>query len=192
VLYELQPPGLTDALRELVVLDHVGRLQIFVGDVAIYLRQLGCFPVMEVASLVGDVLLRPGRRLHRFGAAVAALLAARNAAQAAAQIGFRLAVIGRSDDLPPLARVAKDSRPTSMPVSWPGGGSGRMDISAQEIATYQPSTSLEIVIVLGVPSIGRLHRMPTRPILDRIRKPLSSRAPLPNSLKVKEWKRFFP
>ena len=55
------------------------------------------FLVMEVASLAGDVLMRLGQEYQRFGASVAAFRA---------------------------ARVAKDSNPRSIPVSWPVAGSG--------------------------------------------------------------------
>jgi hypothetical protein len=40
-----------------------------------------------------------------------------------------------------VARVAKASRPRSMPVSWPVGGSGWVGTSTQEMETYQPSAS---------------------------------------------------
>ena len=82
----------------------------------------------------------------------------------------------------PSASVANDSKPRSMPVSCPVGGSGCIGTSAQEMQTYQPSASRLIVTVLGVPSIGRDQRTAMRPILERTRKPLSSRGPLPNSL----------
>ncbi len=60
------------------------------------------------------------------------------------------------------------------------------------MATYQPSASLEMVTVLGMPSKGRDQWTVIRPILERTRNPLSSVAPLPYSLKVKEWKRSLP
>src|SRR5262249_57410666 len=63
--------------------------------------------------------------------------------------------------------------PRSMPVSRPVGGNGCVGTSAQEKHTYHPSASREIVTVLGIPSSGRLQRTPIRPILERIRKPLS-------------------
>src|SRR5260221_5949480 len=55
----------------------------------------------------------------------------------------------------PSARVAKDSRPRSIPVSCPVSGRGWHGTSALENATYQPSASRLIVTVLGVPSRGR-------------------------------------
>src|SRR5215475_5531497 len=85
----------------------------------------------------------------------------------------------------PSASVAKDSKPRSIPVSWPVGGSGCVGASAHEMATYQPSASLEIVTVLGVPSKGRDQCTPRRPILESTREPLSNVAPLPYALNVK-------
>ena len=82
----------------------------------------------------------------------------------------------------PLERVAKASMPKSMPVSSPVSGKGCTGTSAQEKQTYQPSASLEIVTVFGVPSKGRDQRTAILPILERTRNPLSSVAPLPYSL----------
>ena len=82
----------------------------------------------------------------------------------------------------PSESVANASIPRSMPVSCPVAGSGCTGTSAQEKQTYQPSASLRIVTVLGVPSSGRDQRTAMRPILERTRKPLSSVAPLPNCL----------
>ncbi len=79
---------------------------------------------------------------------------------------------------PPSAAMRKTFRPTSMPVSRPVSGNGRTGTSAQARLAYQPSASREIVTGLGVPSSGRDQRTATRPIFDRTRKPLSSRAPL--------------
>jgi hypothetical protein len=108
--------------------------------------------VMEVASLVGDVLLRPGRRLHRFGAAVAPLLAARYSAQAAAQVRFRVAILARVEDGLPIgergeglhahvdARLLRVSC-ASLARLLPGGGQRmRRHISAREC--YAPAASL--------------------------------------------------
>src|SRR5258708_34206209 len=76
--------------------------------------------------------------------------------------------------------------PTSMPVSRPVRGNGWVGTSAHEHETYQPSAALEIVTVLGVPSMGRDQGTATRPNLERARKPLSSRTPLPDPFWVKE------
>jgi hypothetical protein len=65
-----------------------------------------------------------------------------------------------------------------------GAGSGCVGTAAQEHDTYQPSASLETVIVLGAPWRGRLRLTATRPILLSTRTPLSNRAPLPHSLSV--------
>ena len=86
----------------------------------------------------------------------------------------------------PSARVANDSKPRSIAVSWPVGGSGWIGTLSQETAMYQPSTSLEMVTVLGVPSMGRDQWTRMRPIFERTKTPLSSSAPLPYSLKAKE------
>ncbi len=80
----------------------------------------------------------------------------------------------------------------SMPVARPVGGRGWAGTSAHEMATYQPSASLETVIVLGVPSMGRDQWTLMRPIFESTRQPLSSRAPLPYSLQVKERQRLRP
>jgi hypothetical protein len=45
---------------------------------------------------------------------------------------------------------------------------------------------------LGVPAMGRNQWTLMRPIVKRTRKPLSKRAPLPHSLKLKEWQRVQP
>ena len=79
----------------------------------------------------------------------------------------------------PSERVAKASMPRSIPVSCPVAGKGCADTSAHEIATYQPSASLLIVTVLGIPWRGRLQRIAIRPTFDTTRKPLPSRAPFP-------------
>ena len=50
---------------------------------------------------------------------------------------------------------------------------------------YHPATSLEMVTVLGVPSMGRDQCTRMRPIFERTKTPVSSSAPLPYSVKVK-------
>ena len=92
----------------------------------------------------------------------------------------------------PLESVANASTPRSIPVSCPVDGKGWTGTSAQEKQTYQPSASRESVTVLGVPSNGRDQRTAIRPIFDKTRKPLSTVAPLPNSLYVNEWERSRP
>jgi hypothetical protein len=97
----------------------------------------------------------------------------------------------------PSERGANASTPRSLPVSCPVDGRGRTGRSAQERHTYHPSASREITTVLGGPSTGRAkgrakgrdHRTARRPIFDRTSTPLSSVAPLPTSLSVKERQR---
>ena len=189
---ERAPPRIGDALGEVVVLDHVGDPQVFVIDHVVRLHQREGFLVVEVAALAGDVLMRLGQQRDGLAPPVAALLASGDPPLAAAQIGFGLAIVRGVKIGCPSASVAKDSSPRSIPVSWPVDGSGCTGTSAQEMATYHPSASFEMVTVLGVPSMGRDQCTLMRPILERTSKPLSSRAPLPYSLKVKEWKRFRP
>ena len=147
--------------------------------------------MLEVLSLPAHRLMGLRQPADRLAAACTALLARGDPALALGQVPLCLAVPARIVwIIVRSASVAKDSRPRSMPVSRPVGGSGCADTSTQEIATYQPSASLEIVTVLGVPSMGRDQWTAMRPILARTSAPLSSRAPLPYSLNVKEWERL--
>jgi hypothetical protein len=75
--------------------------------------------------------------------------------------------------------------PTSLPVVLPVSNNGWVGTAAQELPTYRPSASLEMVTVLGTPWSERLQRTATRPNAASTRKPLSSRAPLPHSVSVK-------
>jgi hypothetical protein len=134
----------------------------------------------EVAPLIGDVLMRLGGHLHRLCSAMAPLLAPRDPPSAAPQSVFVPAVVAGVQMCCPLARMANDSSPMSMPVSCPVAGNGCIDTSAQEIATHHLSASRLIVIVLGAPSMGRWRRLEIRPILESASIPPSSVAPLPH------------
>ena len=67
----------------------------------------------------------------------------------------------------PSAVMRNILRPTSMPASRPVSGKGRIGTSTHEKHTYQPSASLEMMTVLGVPSMGRDQRIARRPIFDK-------------------------
>jgi hypothetical protein len=67
----------------MVVPDHIGRLQIFIRDTIVGAHQLRRFPVMEVAPLVGDALMRFRQEHNRIGTAMAPLLAPRDPPRAA-------------------------------------------------------------------------------------------------------------
>src|SRR5262249_9582609 len=83
-------------------------------------------------------------------------------------------------------------RPTAPPVSRPVGGSGGRGTSAQEQPTYQPSASLLTLAGGTVPIRGRDQRTAIRPLLDRPKKPVSSRAPVPNCGEGKRSERVAP
>src|SRR5690242_15284508 len=52
---ELRPPPVADALGEVVILDHVGRLQIFMCNGVVDARQRAGFLVVKVSSLIADM-----------------------------------------------------------------------------------------------------------------------------------------
>ena len=96
---------------EMVVPDHVGRLQVFVGNAIIGAHQLCRFLVMEIAPLVGDVLMCLGEQLHRLRTAVAPLLAARNTPLAAAQVRFGHAIVAGIENRLPAGKSSERLQP---------------------------------------------------------------------------------
>jgi hypothetical protein len=136
--------------------------------------------MLEVRTVQRHRLPRAGKTRDGFPSAMAALLAARYATLRLLERLLCRAEVARIFNRFTLCRDEKTSRPRSMPVSLPVGGMGWSGTSAHENTAYQPTASCETVTVLGVPSIGRLHRTASRPILESTRKPFASCAPLPN------------
>src|SRR5262245_18723104 len=114
-----------------------------------------------------------GEQDDRFAAAVAPFLAARDTPLGCLERAFRFAIPAEREDACAIRQSSKRLMPRSIPVSCPVAGSDFTDTSTQEKLAYHPSASLLIVTVLGVPSKGRDQRTVMRPILERIRKPLS-------------------
>jgi hypothetical protein len=179
---ERTPPRILNRLGEMVVPDHVGRLQILMVNRVVFAQQRERCLEVKVLSLATYLLMRFGKQDNRFLAAVAALLAPGYPTLRAFQRALGFTIPAGEKMRVPFDRVANASIPRSMPVSCLVPGKGCIGASTQEMQTYQPSASQVIVTVLGIPSMGRLQRMAIRPILDSTRNPLSSVAPLPNSL----------
>ena len=159
-----------------------GDPQVFQMDGVVGAQQRQCRRVVEVGPPSLHRLVCAGKTRDGLAAAVAALLAAGDAA-------LRL----RHPLLPPpmVARVLHDlavRRDEERPEAdvdarlLPAGGNGSVGTSAHEKQTYQPSASLLSVTVLGVPCRGRDQWTLMRPILESMRYPFSRRAPLPYSL----------
>src|SRR5690606_20704862 len=90
----------------------------------------------------------------------------------------------------PSERVAKDSRPTSIPTVVSFCGRGRGSYSTEKQAYHFPVEERRIVRVLIVPSIGRWRTIFTSPIFERWRRSPSSLNP--DCLYVKLAYRPFP
>ena len=133
---ERAPSRIRDALGEMVVPDHVGRLQILKVDGIILLDQRVRFFVVKVAPLPLHLLVRLCEQVHRLAPSVAPLLPSGYAPLAAAQICFRFVVIAGVFVIVPSASVANDSKPRSMPVSRPVEGVGSVGASVQEKQAY--------------------------------------------------------
>jgi len=78
-----------------MVLDHVGRLQVFVIDGVVLPEELQCELVMEVSALPPYMLVFASEKLHGFLAALAALLATRYPTLGLGQGLFRLPILAR-------------------------------------------------------------------------------------------------
>jgi hypothetical protein len=73
---ERRPAGIGDALGEMMVPDHVGRLQVFMVDHVVLLNEGQRRLMVEIRSLTAHFLMRLGKQRYRFPTAVAPLLAA--------------------------------------------------------------------------------------------------------------------
>ena len=166
----------------MVVRDHIGRLQVFVIHHVVLAHTGQRRLVVKVLPLPAHLLMRFRQQRDRFASADAALLAPRDAPLGRLQRPFGFAVPAGGEDACAIGEGGECLNAKVDPRLLACGGKGCIGTSAQEKQAYQPSASLEIVTVLGVPSIGRDQRTAMRPILERTRKPLSSVAPLPNSL----------
>jgi hypothetical protein len=69
------PPGILDAFGEVMVPEHVGRLQVLVIDRVVLPNQRQRCLVMEVCSLASHLLVRFGEQLDRLAPTVTSLLA---------------------------------------------------------------------------------------------------------------------
>jgi len=181
------PARVLEGRSERVVLDQVGDPQVFVRDGVVRVHQLArCF-VVEVAARAGDVLLRLGQERYRVEAAVTPLLAPRHPPLAAPQIGFRPAGTAGGEDPCAIRQCSEGLQPQVDPRVLARGrprlqrhvGAGNGDTPPIRFLGDDES--------LGCPldRTGPMHTL-MRPILERTSLPLSRRAPLPYSLKVKE------
>jgi hypothetical protein len=184
---ERTPPRVADAFGEVVIPHHVGDPQILVIDRVVALDERQCRLVVEVLALATHRLMRLRQQADRLPPAMTPLLALGDAPLAFRQVPLGFAVVARREDARAISQRGEGFQAQVDAGLLAGGGSGRTGTSAQEIAMYQPSASFVTVTVLGVPSMGRDQWMAMRPIFERTREPLSSLAPLPYSLNVKEW-----
>src|SRR5260221_3529374 len=95
---ERAPPGIGDALRQGVVLDHGADPQVFMVDHVVLLDELAGFLVVEVAPLVAHVLVGLGEQHHRLAPAVTALLPSADSPLGTPQIQLRHAEDARGGD----------------------------------------------------------------------------------------------
>jgi hypothetical protein len=87
-----------DALGEMVILEHVGRLQVFVINCVVLTNQLERCLVMEVLPLALHFLMRLGEQCHRLAPTCAAFLAARNTPLRGLQRAFGFALPTGGED----------------------------------------------------------------------------------------------
>jgi hypothetical protein len=116
-----------------------------------------CRLMVKVLPLAAHLLLRLGEQAHRLAASVAAFLATGDTTLRCLECAFGFAIPARREDASSIEEGGERLNPRSIPVSCPVGGRDWSGTSVQDTATYQPSASREIVMVLGVPCIGRLQ-----------------------------------
>src|SRR5262249_40247456 len=95
---ERTPPRIGDTLGEVVVPDHVGRLQIFVVDGVVLVHERQCGLMMEVGALALHLQVCLRKQPYRFLAPIAALLASGDPPLAAPQIRLGTAGAARVVD----------------------------------------------------------------------------------------------
>jgi hypothetical protein len=149
----------------------VANLQVLKIDDIILAHQLERRLMMKVVALPTDLLMLLAQKMHRFAAALAALLATGHPPLRLLELPLRFAVVRGFSTASPADVIRNTFNPTSMPVSRPVAGRGSVGTSAQEKQTYQPSASWIMVTVLTVPTRSRLHFTAIRPILERTNAP---------------------
>jgi amphi-Trp domain-containing protein len=118
---ELCPAGITDALGQVVVLDHVGHLQVFKIDDLVVAHQLERRFMLEVAPLPVDLLVLLGQELHGLAAAFAPLLATGDTALRLFQLSLAAAGVPGILDTLTLSGDEKHLQPnvdTRFPAGW--------------------------------------------------------------------------
>ena len=89
---ELRPARVLDALGEMVILDHIGRLQVLVIDHIILAHEGERRLVVKVPPLAAHRLMRFRQQLHGLATACAALLAAAHAPLRSLERAFGAAI----------------------------------------------------------------------------------------------------
>jgi hypothetical protein len=141
--------------------------------------------VVEVLPLATDLLMRFGQQRDGLAPAVAPFLAARNTALRGFQCAFGFAIpAGRKAACAIRKRGARLTAEvkTGLLTRRGQGPYWYVRTGEADLPAVGFSASRDTVTVWGVPSNGRDQRTATRPILERIRTPLSSVAPSPTSL----------
>ena len=95
---ECRPPGITDAFGEMVIPDHVGRLQVFVVDRVVGSDQRERRLMMKILSLAAYLLMRLRQQCGRLPATIAPFLAPRNSALGGFQRALGFAIPTRRID----------------------------------------------------------------------------------------------
>jgi len=179
---ECGPAGIADALGQVTVAYQVGDPQVFESDRVVQQEQRQRGLVVKVGALPLHRLLSPLEVAYSLAAALAALLALRDAARCLLQLPLRIAVGAWVRYDCPSGGDEEDLQPHVDAGLASGSGYGRgRDIGtgeAHRVAVGLPTDGDG----LGRALQGTLQQTATRPILDSTRYPLSSRAPLPNSV----------
>ncbi len=121
---ELAPASITDALGEVVVLHHVGRLQVFVIDRVVLTHQRQRRLVVEVGSCPPYPLMRLGEQLDRLSPAVAALLPPRHPPLGTLEVQFSHAEDARVGDLATVGQRSERLQPEVDTRFLPGKRNG--------------------------------------------------------------------
>jgi hypothetical protein len=95
---EHPPTSITDAFGEVMVLHHVGRLQIFVIDRVVLAHQLDRCLMLEILPLAFHRLMRLGQQSHRLTPPIAALLPTGYAALCRFELALGAAIAARVMD----------------------------------------------------------------------------------------------
>ena len=104
---ERRPSRIADAFGEMVILDHVGRLQVFMIDRVAGLDQAERRLVVEVLALAFHLQVCLGQQLHRLASAVAALRAPGHAPLQPFQVLLGLVIAGGGEDVLAIGECGK-------------------------------------------------------------------------------------